>query len=84
MSKIREILENNVFCISEAEGDYGEVETAMKIYAEFKLEEFKNSEQYKSMVEDSEWLYYLECAGVDNWEGFSVARQLQKESENDD
>ena len=29
--------------------------------------------------EDSEWLGYLEAAGVDNWEGFDYARDLRRE-----
>jgi len=35
MSKITEIIENNVFCVSEAEGDYEEVANAMREYAEW-------------------------------------------------
>ena len=39
--KIKEIIENNIFCISEAEGDYEEVANAMKEYAELYCEEFR-------------------------------------------
>lgn len=35
MSKITEIIENNVFCVSEEEGDYDEVANAMREYAEY-------------------------------------------------
>lgn len=63
--------------------DVKKLKECMEEYAKFKLEEFENSKQYLSMVEDCEWLYYLECAGVDNWNGFSIARQLQKEAENE-
>ncbi len=41
MSKLKEILENNVFCISEIEGDYEQVFDAMKEYAEWYAEQFR-------------------------------------------
>lgn len=41
MSKIKEVIENNVFCASEAEGDYEEIANAMKEYAEFYCERFR-------------------------------------------
>lgn len=30
--------------------------------------------------EDSEFLGFLEAAGVDNWEGYGEARQMQREA----
>ncbi len=38
-------------------------------------------EVYDKLIERSDWLDYLEQAGVDNWEGISYARQLQQEDE---
>ena len=35
MSNIESIIEDNVFCVSKAEGDYEEIERAMKTYAEY-------------------------------------------------
>ena len=35
--------------------------------------------EYDQLNEDSEWLGYLEAAGVDNWEGFDYARDLKRE-----
>ena len=35
--------------------------------------------EYDHLVEDSEWLHYLEAAGVDNWEGYSNAAEMQRE-----
>ena len=29
--------------------------------------------EYESLVEDSQWLDALNCAGVDNWEGYHYA-----------
>lgn len=37
--------------------------------------------EYESLLEDREWLQCLENAGVDNWEGYSYARELQKEND---
>ena len=41
-----------------------------------------SKQEYDRLVEDSEWLYYLEAAGVDNWEGIDEAMQIRKEDEN--
>ena len=38
--------------------------------------------EYIQLQKDSDWLYFLECVGVDNWEGFDEARQLQEDDEN--
>jgi hypothetical protein len=38
-------------------------------------------EDYEQLVKDSEWLGWLNTAGVDNWEGFDEACQLRDEFE---
>ena len=40
--------------------------------------------EYDRLCEDSEWLGYLEGAGVDNWEGFDEARAMRDEDETAD
>lgn len=42
--------------------------------------------EYNSLKEDQDLLLALQSAGVDNWEGYSYARELQAEwaEENDD
>lgn len=37
--------------------------------------------EYQRLREDSNWLSYLEAAGVDNWEGISYAYDLRREEE---
>jgi hypothetical protein len=37
--------------------------------------------EYDQLLEDAEWLNYLEVAGVHNWEGFSYAAELQLEDQ---
>lgn len=37
--------------------------------------------EYEQLCKDSEWLGYLQAAGVDNWEGFDEARQLRDEEQ---
>lgn len=37
--------------------------------------------EYDRLVKDSEWLSCLEAAGVDNWQGFDDARQIQQDLE---
>lgn len=78
MSKIGEILNEKLgYSVTPEQWDI--IVIAMEEYAEFKLNEFKNSDRFSKLLEDSEWLYYLNCAGVDNWEGYSVAHDLKKE-----
>lgn len=36
-------------------------------------------EAIRQMVRDSEWLGYLEAAGVDNWEGYEHACDMARE-----
>jgi len=36
--------------------------------------------EYDRLCEDSEWLSYLEGAGVDNWEGFDEALAMRDEA----
>lgn len=40
-------------------------------------------EEYDNLVKDSEWLGWLEAAGVDNWEGYDYARELRSEAEDE-
>ena len=40
--------------------------------------------EYESLVEDRNWLYALENAGVDNWNGIDYARELLGEQEDDE
>lgn len=36
-------------------------------------------QEYDQLKADSKWLGCLEAAGVDNWEGYDYARELQNE-----
>ena len=36
--------------------------------------------EYNQLLEDSEWLSYLNAAGVDNWEGYSNAAEMQRDA----
>jgi hypothetical protein len=38
-----------------------------------------DSKVLRILQRDSEWLSYLEAAGVDNWEGYEVAQQKASE-----
>lgn len=38
-------------------------------------------EDYDALVERSNWLGYLESAGIDSWDGIDVAIQLRDEDE---
>jgi hypothetical protein len=42
-------------------------------------------EEYDQLCKESDWLSWLEAAGVDNWEGFDEARNMRDEwkAEND-
>lgn len=53
--KIKEIIENNVFCVVECEGDYEEVASAMKEYAEYYCEKFR-----QELIKDSYYLSAME------------------------
>ena len=37
--------------------------------------------EYTQLIKDSEWLSYLEGAGVDNWDGFSYAHEMRAEDQ---
>lgn len=37
--------------------------------------------EYDQLVKDSEWLSYLEAAGVDNWEGYDYAIEMMQEAD---
>lgn len=37
--------------------------------------------EYEALVKSARWLSCLQAAGVDNWDGYSYARELQRESE---
>lgn len=49
---------------------------------EFEVEGVKfvvvSKRDYDSMVDDIDLLVCLQAAGVDNWEGYSVARSMQR------
>lgn len=36
-------------------------------------------EYFDSLLDDLDWLSCLEAAGVDNWSGIDVAREIQQE-----
>jgi hypothetical protein len=36
---------------------------------------------YEELQRRSEWLSYLEAAGVDNWEGYDIAYDMAKEDD---
>lgn len=38
-------------------------------------------EEYDRLVEDQAFLWALEAAGVDNWDGYGVAREIYKEED---
>lgn len=40
--------------------------------------------EYHSLLDDSEWLSYLEAAGVDNWEGYDYAQELRQGANGDE
>lgn len=37
--------------------------------------------EYEELLEDSKWLRCLEGAGVDNWEGYDIARDYMEDAE---
>jgi hypothetical protein len=37
------------------------------------------SAQYNRLIRDQNWLNCLEAAGVDNWDGYSVAFEIARE-----
>ena len=37
--------------------------------------------EYDRLKEDSEWLGYLNAAGVDNWDGCSYAYEMKEEND---
>lgn len=36
-------------------------------------------EEYDQLLEDQAFLYALEAAGVDNWDGYAVAHEIYEE-----
>ena len=40
--------------------------------------------EYNRLLDSAEWLSYLEAAGVDNWEGYDYAHELQREANGGD
>ena len=40
--------------------------------------------EYEKLLKDQNWLECLEAAGVDNWEGISMAYEILGEDEEDD
>ncbi len=39
--------------------------------------------EYEFLLGREEWLSWLEAAGVDNWQGFDYAREMQDEQHQD-
>jgi hypothetical protein len=40
-----------------------------------------SQKEYNDLQRRSEWLSYLEAAGVDNWEGYDIAYDMAKEDD---
>ena len=40
--------------------------------------------EYDQFCKDSEWLSYLEQAGVDNWDGIDTAMEIKRDEQEDD
>lgn len=40
--------------------------------------------EYDTLVKRDEWLECLEAAGVDNWQGYDEAREILRESKEED
>jgi hypothetical protein len=38
---------------------------------------------YRELLERDEWLSALEVAGVDNWDGYEIAMEIQQEWNNE-
>lgn len=38
-------------------------------------------EGYDRLLKDSTFLYYLDAAGLDNWEGYEIAKEEKLENE---
>lgn len=45
--------------------------------------QFVSVETYMYLLERDKWLGYLEAAGVDNWDGYDVAKDLMHEDESE-
>ncbi len=41
-------------------------------------------EEYNKLLENKAWLYCLEAVGVDNWEGYDIARKMFNEQEEEE
>lgn len=80
MTKIEEILRSNLtnggYDPDRNTYDESLVITMMNQYREGVLSEFRKSDEYMELLRESEWLYCLEAAGVDNWEGIDYAQKL--------
>jgi hypothetical protein len=79
MIEIEELIER----IRNKDGHYAsqdftdiDIESIMIEYADYKLNEFKDSDGYHRLLADSDWLRCLQFAGVDNWEGYDYAKDL--------
>jgi len=42
-----------------------------------------NQKEYDELWEERDWLYALEAAGVDNWNGYGEAHQILKEMQSE-
>ena len=38
--------------------------------------------EYEELLKDSNWLACLEAAGVDNWQGYDYAREMENDGSN--
>ena len=43
-----------------------------------------SKERYQELLKGESWLAALEAAGLDNWDGCDVAREIQREWEEED
>lgn len=39
-------------------------------------------EEYEELLANTRWLYCLEAAGVDNWDGYDVAQDIRDQEDN--
>jgi hypothetical protein len=43
-----------------------------------------SSDEYQELKRDQNWLHCLEAAGVDNWDGYTFAREIYRQRGHDD
>lgn len=42
-----------------------------------------SQEEYDELIKAQEWLFALEAAGVDNWDGYEEALEIYREGQGD-